>query len=140
MFFFFFFNDTATTEIYTLSLHDALPISGGRRPGGGGPGLGPGHDARIRPGSPAAAGHPPVGLPGRPARDGRATCRRLPRPHEHGRRWPAPLAPGRPRAPAQRLLPLPLCPFPFAHAYAGALASPAHAIAPPAVPLAFPAR
>jgi len=23
---FFFFNDTATTEIYTLSLHDALPI------------------------------------------------------------------------------------------------------------------
>src|SRR5437763_14178872 len=28
MFFsFFFFNDTATTEIYTLSLHDALPIS-----------------------------------------------------------------------------------------------------------------
>src|SRR5256885_15013252 len=38
--FFFFFNDTATTEIYTLSLHDALPIcepdqapcSGGNRP------------------------------------------------------------------------------------------------------------
>src|SRR5438105_14816660 len=32
---FFFFNDTATTEIYTLSLHDALPISGtagGRKP------------------------------------------------------------------------------------------------------------
>src|SRR2546422_2696081 len=37
---FFFFNDTATTEIYTLSLHDALPISwtlhrasaGGARP------------------------------------------------------------------------------------------------------------
>src|SRR5437879_13208210 len=30
----FFFNDTATTEIYTLSLHDALPISrnGGRYP------------------------------------------------------------------------------------------------------------
>src|SRR5256885_15582619 len=26
--FFFFFNDTATTEIYTLSLHDALPILG----------------------------------------------------------------------------------------------------------------
>src|SRR6266513_6416054 len=26
----FFFNDTATTEIYTLSLHDALPISTGR--------------------------------------------------------------------------------------------------------------
>src|SRR2546428_9067608 len=35
-FFFFFFNDTATTEIYTLSLHDALPIcwrrSGWRTP------------------------------------------------------------------------------------------------------------
>src|SRR5256886_8194396 len=31
--FFFFFNDTATTEIYTLSLHDALPIwaNGARR-------------------------------------------------------------------------------------------------------------
>src|SRR6267378_1453369 len=28
---FFFFNDTATTEIYTLSLHDALPISLHRR-------------------------------------------------------------------------------------------------------------
>src|SRR2546426_6867402 len=28
---FFFFNDTATTEIYTLSLHDALPISRDRR-------------------------------------------------------------------------------------------------------------
>src|SRR3712207_7426685 len=35
MFLFFFFNDTATTEIYTLSLHDALPISvdGGPRLG-----------------------------------------------------------------------------------------------------------
>src|SRR5258708_27075986 len=42
---FFFFNDTATTEIYTLSLHDALPICpqthkvlrlGGKRDGGGG--------------------------------------------------------------------------------------------------------
>src|SRR2546426_5089385 len=30
MFLFFFFNDTATTEIYTLSLHDALPISASR--------------------------------------------------------------------------------------------------------------
>src|SRR5215467_15912038 len=35
VFFFFFFNDTATTEIYTLSLHDALPISRSRpRPRG----------------------------------------------------------------------------------------------------------
>src|SRR5437016_9626956 len=32
MFYLFFFNDTATTEIYTLSLHDALPIC--RRVGG----------------------------------------------------------------------------------------------------------
>src|SRR2546422_7816146 len=31
--FFFFFNDTATTEIYTLSLHDALPILGHVEPG-----------------------------------------------------------------------------------------------------------
>src|SRR3712207_7287052 len=30
---FFFFNDTATTEIYTLSLHDALPISARRADG-----------------------------------------------------------------------------------------------------------
>src|SRR3712207_7877401 len=37
---FFFFNDTATTEIYTLSLHDALPIS---------------HDLRRALGYPAAA-------------------------------------------------------------------------------------
>src|SRR2546421_5236900 len=29
---FFFFNDTATTEIYTLSLHDALPISAAAPP------------------------------------------------------------------------------------------------------------
>src|SRR3989449_8701109 len=36
---FFFFNDTATTEIYTLSLHDALPICRPRlRPGAGDPG------------------------------------------------------------------------------------------------------
>src|SRR2546425_9509768 len=32
IFSFFFFNDTATTEIYTLSLHDALPILPSRRP------------------------------------------------------------------------------------------------------------
>src|SRR3712207_7457844 len=38
---FFFFNDTATTEIYTLSLHDALPIyAGRRRPGEEDPGHG----------------------------------------------------------------------------------------------------
>src|SRR5438874_10593870 len=33
----FFFNDTATTEIYTLSLHDALPISRPRRAPSAGP-------------------------------------------------------------------------------------------------------
>src|SRR3989442_9999619 len=33
LYFFFFFNDTATTEIYTLSLHDALPICCGPRRG-----------------------------------------------------------------------------------------------------------
>src|SRR3712207_8079395 len=41
-FMFFFFNDTATTEIYTLSLHDALPISPRRAvdpPGRRGPAL-----------------------------------------------------------------------------------------------------
>src|SRR5260221_6229967 len=40
---FFFFNDTATTEIYTLSLHDALPISPrpNRRPA-------PGNSALLR--------------------------------------------------------------------------------------------
>src|SRR5689334_24678788 len=32
-FYFFFFNDTATTEIYTLSLHDALPICRSQRNG-----------------------------------------------------------------------------------------------------------
>src|SRR3712207_9312045 len=66
LFIFFFFNDTATTEIYTLSLHDALPIyvrhprrasadrasagSEGVRPrcrGRGHPGQ---HRARTRPG------------------------------------------------------------------------------------------
>src|SRR2546422_8047156 len=45
---FFFFNDTATTEIYTLSLHDALPIS---RPA-----------ARDDPGARAARGDRPGGL------------------------------------------------------------------------------
>src|SRR2546422_4987388 len=48
--FFFFFNDTATTEIYTLSLHDALPIS--RRAGlglrGGGSSAGVDEPARHR--------------------------------------------------------------------------------------------
>src|SRR5688572_31494545 len=41
-FLFFFFNDTATTEIYTLSLHDALPIFGNS-----GSRVGVGADARF---------------------------------------------------------------------------------------------
>src|SRR5437899_8678214 len=45
---FFFFNDTSTTEIYTLSLHDALPIS--TAPGGGA------SRAAARPASVAAPG------------------------------------------------------------------------------------
>src|SRR2546429_6197897 len=44
--FFFFFNDTATTEIYTLSLHDALPI------------------CPARSGGAAHSGHRAHGLPG----------------------------------------------------------------------------
>src|SRR5260370_35263523 len=43
----FFFNDTATTEIYTLSLHDALPISRALR--GHGPAGGDGRGLRRRP-------------------------------------------------------------------------------------------
>src|SRR2546426_9188140 len=57
MYILFFFNDTATTEIYTLSLHDALPISGPRsglprRAGRGTVRRYPAHsrpDARTRP-------------------------------------------------------------------------------------------
>src|SRR2546427_7045044 len=40
----FFFNDTATTEIYTLSLHDALPISVPGTPGQDIVAVGPEHD------------------------------------------------------------------------------------------------
>src|SRR3712207_8380961 len=50
---FFFFNDTATTEIYTLSLHDALPIwwcTGSR------PGRGPGRRGCGSPRPPTPAG------------------------------------------------------------------------------------
>src|SRR2546422_6189841 len=52
---FFFFNDTATTEIYTLSLHDALPISrrGAARAGARG--------RRRLPRAAAAGRAPPVG-------------------------------------------------------------------------------
>src|SRR2546430_4485128 len=66
--FFFFFNDTATTEIYTLSLHDALPISRGR--GGDGPGTRaqrvvhpPYHRERAWPGDAGAGVHRGRALP-----------------------------------------------------------------------------
>src|SRR3712207_7833135 len=47
-FYFFFFNDTATTEIYTLSLHDALPIWTGGIPRQDLPGAVRLHEARER--------------------------------------------------------------------------------------------
>src|SRR2546430_11082593 len=50
---FFFFNDTATTEIYTLSLHDALPISTPRR------------KARVPGACPAREGGAPPATPDR---------------------------------------------------------------------------
>src|SRR5882672_7857869 len=79
----FFFNDTATTEIYTLSLHDALPILRHRGHGRGRPARR--HDRVRRPGGAAPAealrGAPPrpapstVRLPGRkPARARRHAC------------------------------------------------------------------
>src|SRR5438445_5275053 len=55
LFVLFFFNDTATTEIYTLSLHDALPISLGHShenveaPDGFQSPRNVGHDSRARP-------------------------------------------------------------------------------------------
>src|SRR2546426_2403741 len=51
--FFFFFNDTATTEIYTLSLHDALPISPRRVPAARGRRTRP-RGRRLRPRAPRA--------------------------------------------------------------------------------------
>src|SRR6266508_3391361 len=68
--FFFFFNDTATTEIYTLSLHDALPISCAPLPGGE-----PGHDLDGAVPVTRRATHAYDGAPGagsaRPARTAR---------------------------------------------------------------------
>src|SRR2546430_7948761 len=49
---FFFFNDTATTEIYTLSLHDALPISPEARDGRDHRGAAPLRGIRTRRGEP----------------------------------------------------------------------------------------
>src|SRR3712207_8350156 len=71
-FFYFFFNDTATTEIYTLSLHDALPISAGR--------FSPSRSPRaFRPGPmPPSSTHRSSG-----ARDRRRSGRRHLRSEEH---------------------------------------------------------
>src|SRR3712207_6963627 len=63
--FFFFFNDTATTEIYTLSLHDALPICGR------------GGHARLRP-------HTEGPRAGHPAREGQLQHLHQPGPHRPG--------------------------------------------------------
>src|SRR2546426_2250934 len=64
---FFFFNDTATTEIYTLPLHDALPISRAfprNRPARGvGP---PHHRGRARARERGGAARPRPGGPARP--------------------------------------------------------------------------
>src|SRR2546426_6966435 len=85
--FFFFFNDTATTEIYTLSLHDALPIS--RHAGRHGAAL-------ARRGSPLRS---PAG--------GRRACRRGVAPGSALARVAAPrrgpLGPVRARQPRRRL-------------------------------------
>src|SRR2546430_15942480 len=85
---FFFFNDTATTEIYTLSLHDALPIC----------------LERVRHGVGAAVGHEhDHGRPRKPRRR-RKLAHLVAQPgifgvdrqdHEVGKRLPRPLRAGR---------------------------------------------
>src|SRR3712207_7091883 len=74
--FFFFFNDTATTEIYTLSLHDALPISGRRwRAGDGGRPAANARTARCPPDpQPAGRGSARCTSAGTP--EGRTRCAR----------------------------------------------------------------
>src|SRR5882762_8705209 len=72
----FFFNDTATTEIYTLSLHDALPIllRPGPRPGrtaGGDLRCAGGRCSRAGRVRPRTDGLRPVGAQGRRGGDGR---------------------------------------------------------------------
>src|SRR3712207_8070188 len=72
--FFFFFNDTATTEIYTLSLHDALPISALARPPPRGCGRPAGQRGPDRP--PPPAGGCPSGWHGPPPRRRSSSSRR----------------------------------------------------------------
>src|SRR3712207_9281544 len=69
VFIFFFFNDTATTEIYTLSLHDALPISPPRRRCGRAPRRGPARRA----GGPGRGGSWARRAAARPAPDRKST-------------------------------------------------------------------
>src|SRR5205807_10620774 len=73
----FFFNDPATTEIYTLSLHDALPIS----PGVHGDGRAAAEPGRLAPGArhsrPQHLAAPDHGL------DGGGGARHHPRSEEH---------------------------------------------------------
>src|SRR3712207_8920175 len=85
---FFFFNDTATTEIYTLSLHDALPIfllepSGDRALGDALAQGGHGDGGRHRGGAPSGAVGGGGGAVGQPC-----TCSGLPA----SARWASPRA------------------------------------------------
>src|SRR3712207_6897548 len=78
MILFFFFNDTATTEIYTLSLHDALPILGalvevGRGRGAGRVGRGPHLGALVGPVAGLELAHRDVHLLGRGDPDRKST-------------------------------------------------------------------
>src|SRR2546429_8171390 len=84
---YFFFNDTATTEIYTLSLHDALPIYTCQHPR---------RDARQRQESAAQPHRPPVA---HDKRDERAARHRE---NEHGETDSGSPIPEQPRQPAIR--------------------------------------
>src|SRR6266496_3824183 len=106
-FFFFFFNDTATTEIYTLSLHDALPIfdrpprwhpsrrSRFRRDDGRPQTSSPRSDPRRPsprrwpPGPAAGAAGPRTGRPRTRPRTGSPRCRGRRRPPSAPRKDPA---------------------------------------------------
>src|SRR3712207_8078003 len=72
----FFFNDTATTEIYTLSLHDALPIYPQVRRGGEPAQRTLQHHRDGGRGAPHSGGRPR-------AQDARGSAQRIPRSEEH---------------------------------------------------------
>src|SRR3989441_7686961 len=124
MLFFFFFNDTATTEIYTLSLHDALPAAarapttGTHRPGGAGTRRGAGRRAVRR--SPSSSTLPVVrGRSGAPKIASFGGERRA-LPHH-----PSPLPEqGAGSWTAKNLLPAPRSLLPACHR--GPLSSPVH--------------